>query len=74
MSEFQQSLAALVGKKVRFYCGGGERGSVQGPVVRVEDDLVYVEKQGEIRGTMHAITLRAESILFYEIDTVTRQD
>jgi len=74
MNEFQQALSGLAGKKVRFYCGGGERGFQQGPVLRVEGNLIYIEKEGEIRGTMHTITINADTVRFFEIDTVTRTD
>ena len=74
MSKFLSAVHELKGKKVRFYLGGGDRGYVQGPVVRVEDDLIYILKEGEIRGTMHAITLNAKQVLFYEIDIVTRKE
>ena len=74
MSKFNEVLAELAGKKVRFYVGGGERGFVQGPVVRVEGDLLYIEKEGEIRGTVHTITIRADSVRMFEIDTITRTD
>jgi len=72
MSKFLSAVHELKGKKVRFYLGGGDRGYVQGPVQDVEDDLIYILKEGEIRGTMHAITLNAKMVLFYEMDIVTR--
>ncbi|MEE8106646.1 MAG: hypothetical protein V3T86_14010 [Planctomycetota bacterium] len=74
MSKFISAVHELKGKKVRFYLGGGDRGYVQGPVEKVEDDLIYILKEGEIRGTMHAITLNAKMVLFYEMDIVTRTD
>ena len=74
MSKFMEALAGLQGKKVRFFVGGGDGGWVQGPVARVEDDLIYIEKEGEIRGTMHAITLDAKAVRFYEIDIVVADD
>ena len=45
MSKFANTVQELGGKKVRFYLGGGELGYVQGPVKKVEDDLIYIEKQ-----------------------------
>jgi len=74
MSKFYDAISALQGQKVRFYLGGGERGFVQGPVTRVEDDLVFIEKEGEIRGTLHTITIHATQVRFFEIDTITRTD
>ena len=72
MSKYLESFAALTGKKVRFYTGGGDRGLVQGPVVKVDGDIVFIEKEGEIRGTLHTITINAAAVLYYEIDTLTR--
>ena len=72
MSKYLESFADLAGKKVRFYTGGGDRGLVQGPVVKVDGDLVYIEKEGQIRGTLHAITVNASFVHYYEIDTLTR--
>jgi hypothetical protein len=74
MSKFMEALAGLQGQKVRFFVGGGDAGWVQGPVAKVEDDLIYIEKEGEIRGTMHAITLDAKSVRFFEIDIVVADD
>jgi hypothetical protein len=74
MSRFYESMADLVKKKVRFYVGGGEKGFVQGPVMRVEGNMIYIEKEGEIRGTMHTITLNADSVRFYEIDKLVATD
>lgn len=72
MSNFGESITKLQGQKVRFYLGGGDRGFVQGPVTRVEGDLIYIEKQGEIRGTLHTITINAANILYYEIDKIAQ--
>ena len=72
MSNYLASFAELAGKKVRFYTGGGDRGIIQGPVVRVEGDLVVIEKEGEIRGTLHTITVHANAVRYYEIDTLAR--
>jgi hypothetical protein len=72
MSKFAEAIAALEGKKVRFYCGGGPIGQIQGPVKKVEGNLNYIEKEGEIRGTRHTITINAESVRYFEIDTVAR--
>lgn len=68
MSRFFESIAELTDRKVRFYVGGGDRGYVQGPVAKVDGNLIYIEKEGEIRGTIHTITINAETVLFYEID------
>jgi len=73
MSNFGESINKLQGQKVRFYLGGGDRGFVQGPIVRVEGDLIYIEKQGEIRGTLHTITINASNILYYEIDKIATE-
>jgi len=72
MSKFAEALAALAGKKVRFYVGGGDRGCVQGPVKRVDGDQIIIEKEGEIRGTMHTISIRIEDVHYYEIDTLVK--
>jgi hypothetical protein len=72
VSNFLASFAELAGKKVRFYTGGGDRGIVQGPIVKVEGDMVVIEKEGEIRGTLHTITVNAGHVLYYEIDTLKR--
>jgi len=69
-NEFQQALRALAGKKVRFYTGGGDRGYIQGPVKRVDGDLIYIEKQGEIRGTLNTLTVHASAVRYYEIDVL----
>ncbi|MEM8886232.1 MAG: hypothetical protein AAGD14_19390 [Planctomycetota bacterium] len=67
-SQFLQSIRELAGKKVRFYTGGGDRGFVQGPVARVDGDLIYIEKQGDIKGTLYTLTLHATAVRYYEID------
>jgi hypothetical protein len=72
MSRFAEALSELEGKKVRFYLGGGQGGYVQGPVKKVDGNLIYIEKEGEIRGTMHTITIHADSIRFYEIDILVK--
>ena len=74
MSKFVSAVQELGGKKVRFFLGGGDLGYVQGPVKRVDGDLVYIEKEGEIRGTMQIITINASQIRYFEIDTVIRTD
>ena len=73
-NEFLKAVQALAGKKVRFYTGGGDRGFVQGPVVRVEGDLIYIEKEGEIRGTVHTLTIHADAVRYYEIDRLVDTD
>ena len=73
-SDFYKAIQTLAGKKVRFYTGGGDRGFVQGPVVRVEGDMIYVEKEGEIRGTVHTLTIHAGSVRYYEIDRLVQTD
>ncbi len=67
-SEFLKAVQGLQGKKVRFYTGGGDRGFIQGPVLKVEGDMIYVEKEGEIRGTVHTLTISANAVRYYEID------
>lgn len=74
MSKFLEAIGGLAGEKVRFYTGGGDRGYIQGPVKKVEGDLIYIEKEGEIRGTVHTITVHADSVRYYEIDIVTAGD
>ena len=71
MNKFFESIAVLEGQKVRLYVGGGEAGFVQGPVKKVEGNLIYIEKEGEIRGTMHTITVNADVVRYYEIDVLT---
>ena len=71
-SQFLQSIRDLAGEKVRFYTGGGERGFVQGPVAKVDGDLIYVEKQGDIRGTLQTLTIRASAVRYYEIDKLVQ--
>jgi len=67
-NRFREALEALKGQKVRFYVGGGEKGYVQGPVVRVEGNFIYIEKEGPIRGTILTITINADFVHYYEID------
>ncbi len=71
MSRFSEALSNLAGQKVRFFVGGGERGWIQGPVTSVEGDMIYIEKEGEIRGTVNTITIRTDSVRFFEIDKLT---
>jgi hypothetical protein len=68
MSKFVSSISELQGKKIRFFVGGGEKGYVQGPVERVDGNLIYILKEGEIRGTMHAITVNADEVRYFEQD------
>ncbi len=68
MSKFVSSLSELQGKKVRLFVGGGDKGYVQGPVERVDGNLIYILKEGEIRGTMHAITVNADEVRYFEQD------
>ena len=69
-SRFLEAVKGLAGKKVRFYTGGGDRGYVQGPVKRVDGDLIYIEKEGEIRGTLNTLTIHASAVRYYEIDVL----
>ena len=73
MSKFFESLAELQGKKIRFYTGGGEQGVIQGPVTKIDGNLIFIEKDGDIRGTMHTITVNADTVRFYEQDVLTDQ-
>jgi len=68
MSKFFEAVSSLAGKKVRFYLGGGETGIIQGPVKKVDGNMIYIEKDGDIRGTMHTVTLNADAVRYYEID------
>ena len=68
MSKFAEAVAGLTGQKVRFYVGGGERGYVQGPVTKVEGNMIYIEKEGQIRGTIQTMTINADTIHYFEID------
>ncbi|MHC4973207.1 MAG: hypothetical protein ACYTG3_12830 [Planctomycetota bacterium] len=72
MSKFAEALAGLAGKKVRFFLGGGEKGFVQGPVKWVDGDRIVIQKEGEIRGTMHTISIRADQVRYFEIDTLVK--
>jgi len=65
---FREALSRLPGQKGRFYLGGGERGYIQGPVVKVEGNFLYIEKEGPIRGTIQTISVNADFIHYYEID------
>jgi hypothetical protein len=65
---FREALGRLAGQKVRFYLGGGERGYVQGPVVKVDGNFLYIEKEGPIRGTIQTISINADYVHYYEID------
>jgi hypothetical protein len=67
-NRFLDEVRKLVGNKVRFYMGGGERGYLQGPVVKVEGNFIYIEKEGPIRGTIQTISLNADYVVYYEID------
>ena len=68
MSRFGEAVSNLTGEKVRFYVGGGDRGYIQGPVTKVEGDMIYIEKEGQIRGTLQTMTINASTIRYYEID------
>jgi hypothetical protein len=67
-NRFLEELKRLPGQKVRFYMGGGERGYLQGPVVKVDGNFIYIEKEGPIRGTIQTISLNAHYVVYYEID------
>lgn len=71
MSKFRDSMDRLAGKKVRFYLGGGDKGIVQGPVEKVDGNLIFIQKEGDIRGTLHTISVNAEMVRYYEIDIVS---
>jgi len=73
-SEFLKAVQALEGKKVRFYTGGGDRGFVQGPVMHVTGDYIYIEKEGEIRGTVKTLSINAAAVRYYEIDKLVATD
>jgi len=73
MSKFTNAIEGLAGKKVRFYVGGGDKGIIQGPVDRVEGNMIYIAKEGEIRGTIHTITINADAVRYFEIDTLASQ-
>ena len=70
MSKFQESISELPGRKIRFFLGGGESGFVQGPVTKVEGDMIFIEKDGDIRGTMHNITVNANDVRYFEEDVL----
>jgi hypothetical protein len=65
---FAEEIGRLAGQKVRFYVGGGERGYLQGPVVKVDGNLIYIEKEGPIRGTINTISINADYVHYFEID------
>lgn len=67
-SKFADAIAKLPGQKVRFYLGGGERGYLQGPVVKVDGNFIYLEKDGPIRGTIQTMSLNADFVHYFEID------
>jgi hypothetical protein len=67
-NRFFEELKKLAGQKVRFYMGGGERGYLQGPVVKVDGNFIYIEKEGPIRGTIQTMSLNANYVVYYEID------
>ncbi len=71
-NRFLEEIRKLPGQKVRFYLGGGERGYLQGPVVKVEGNFLYIEKEGPIRGTIQTISINAEFIHYYEIDKLVQ--
>jgi hypothetical protein len=73
MSKFTNAIEQLSGKKVRFYVGGGDKGFVQGPVERVDGNMIFISKEGEIRGTIHTITINADAVRFFEIDQLASQ-
>jgi len=71
-NRFGEELRKLVGQKVRFYVGGGERGYLQGPVAKMDGNFIYIEKEGPIRGTIQTISINADYIHYYEIDKLVR--
>jgi len=71
MSKFSNSIGELQGKKVKFFVGGGKDGFVQGRVDRVDGNLIFIQKEGEIRGTLHTITINSDLVRYYEIDVVS---
>ena len=73
MSKFFEGISALEGQKVRFFLGGDETGIVQGPVKKVDGNMIYIVKDGDIRGTMHTITVNADAVRYYEIDILVEQ-
>jgi hypothetical protein len=70
---FAEAVAKLAGHKVRLYVGGGERGYLQGPVVKVDGNLIYIEKEGPIRGTRQTITINADTVRYFEIDKLVQE-
>ncbi len=73
MSKFFEAISELKGQKVRFFLGGDENGVVQGPVEKVDGNMIYIVKDGDIRGTMHTITVNADAVRYYEIDILVDQ-
>jgi hypothetical protein len=73
-SEFLKAIQQLEGKKVRFYTGGGDRGFIQGPVLKVSGDYIYIEKEGEIRGTVKTLSIQATTVRYYEIDRLVETE
>ena len=73
MSKFFEAVSSLEGQKVRFFVGGGESGVIQGPVQKVDGNMIYIVKDGDIRGTMHTITVNADAVRYYEIDILVDQ-
>ncbi len=71
-NRFGEELRKLGGQKVRFYVGGGERGYLQGPVVKVDGNYIYIEKEGPIRGTIQTISINADFVHYYEIDKLVQ--
>ncbi len=71
-NRFAEEVRKLVGQKVRFYLGGGERGYLQGPVAKVDGNLIYIEKEGPIRGTIQTISINADFVHYYEIDKLVK--
>ena len=71
-NRFAEALVKLPGQKARFYMGGGERGYLQGPVVKVDGNFIYIEKEGPIRGTIQTISINADFLHYYEIDKLAQ--
>jgi hypothetical protein len=42
-------------------------------VRRVDGDLIYIEKEGEIRGTLNTLTIHAAAVRYYEIDVLVQE-
>lgn len=71
-NRFLEEIRKLPGQKARFYMGGGEHGYLQGPVVRVDGNFIYIEKEGPIRGTIQTISINADYVHYYEIDKLVQ--